>query len=73
MKIAPLLSILQGFNIAFDFPVFLIGRLFPCIWSMNILLLSYLIQSFKFTYLSTSILHIIMNNLVVVLLKSSKY
>ena len=51
MKIAPLLSILQGFNIAFDFPVFLIGRLFPCIWSMNILLLSYLIESFKFTYL----------------------
>ena len=40
---------------------------------MNILLLSYLMQSFQFNYLSTTILHIIMNNLVVVLLKSSKY
>ena len=39
---------------------------------MNILLLSNLMQSFQFNYLFTTILHIKMNNLVVVLLKSSK-
>ena len=40
---------------------------------MNILLIRYLMLSYQFNYLSTTILHIIMNNLVVVLLKSSKY
>ena len=40
---------------------------------MNILLLRYLVLSFQFNYLSTTILHTLINNLVVVLLKSSKY
>ena len=40
---------------------------------MNILHIRYLMLSFQFNYLSTSILHTIINNLVVVLLKSSKY
>ena len=63
----------KDFNKVLDFPVFLIGSLFPWIWSMNILLLWYLMQSFQFNYLFTSILYIIINNLLVVLLKSSKY
>ena len=63
----------KDFNIAFDFPVFFNWAIFPWIWSMNILLLRYLMQSFLFNYLSTTILHTKMNNLVVVLMKSSKY
>ena len=40
---------------------------------MHILLIRYLMFSFQFKYLSATILHTIINTLVVVLLKSSKY
>ena len=40
---------------------------------INILHEGYVMLSFQFSYLSKTILHIIMNNLVIILLKSSKY
>ena len=74
-RLKSVVSKVRNFRVflAFDFPVFLVGRFFPWICSMNSLLLRYLMLSFQFIYLSTTILHIIINNLVVVLLKSSKY
>ena len=57
------------------------GGLFPWIFQWDdffhgcwcILLLPYLMLDFQIKYLWTNIVHIIMNNTVVVLLKSSKY
>ena len=56
-----------------DFSVFSNWAIFPWMLVISILLLRYLILRFQFNYLSTTILHTLINNLVVVLLKSCKY
>ena len=54
---------------------YVIGRFFPWMLVINISLVRYLMLSFQFYYIHvfTTIIHTIINNLVVVLLKSSKY